>query len=99
MPALLRQLDERAAEPRSGVVDALGRLGDAAALPALTRLAQRSPRDDLARHATLALGALGTPEAVEALLGLAREPPGADDVRVALERAGAAAPCRACAAR
>ena len=91
VPALLRQLDERSADPRTWVVDALGRLGDGTALPALAQLAARSPRDELARHATLALGALGTPAAVEALLVLAREPPGPDDVRLALERAGASA--------
>ena len=96
VPALLRQLDE--ATPDAGVpaVDALGRLGDPAALPALERLARRSPRDDLARHAAVALGALGTPQAVEALLALAREPPGGDEVRLGLERAGPRAVLRLC---
>ncbi|HVR03504.1 MAG TPA: HEAT repeat domain-containing protein, partial [Polyangia bacterium] len=98
VPALLRQLQtaEAASDPHTAAVDALGRLGDPAALSVLARLAGRSPRDDLARHAALALGALGTPAAVEALLALAREPPGADDVRLALERVGARAVPRLC---
>jgi hypothetical protein len=98
VPALLRQLQpgEAASDPHTAAVDALGRLGEPAALPVLARLAGRSPRDDLARHAALALGALGTPAAVEALLAIAREPPGPDDVRLALERAGAPAVPRLC---
>jgi HEAT repeat protein len=91
VPALLRQLDDGMPDPRAPAVEALGRLGDPAALPGLARLAARTPRDDLARRATLALGAIGTPAAIEVLLALAREPPGADEVRVGLARAGAAA--------
>jgi HEAT repeat protein len=96
VPALLRQLDETTPDPRTPAVDALGRLGDPAAVPALAKLALRSPRDELARHAAIALGALGTPEALEALLARAREPPGGEEVSLGLERAGTRAVPRLC---
>jgi HEAT repeat protein len=96
LPALLRQLAEGAPEPRGEAIDALARLGDARAVPALIGLSRRRPRDETARRAAFALGVLATPDAVDALLTLAREPPGADDVRLALERAGTAAVPRLC---
>jgi HEAT repeat protein len=91
VPALLRQLAESSFEPRAVLVDALGRLGAPASVPALASLACHVPRDDLARHATLALGAIGTPAAVDALLAAANDAPGGDDLSVALQRAGAPA--------
>lgn len=53
---------------RGAAIEALGQIGDAAALPALRRLLEGDANDDIRAEAASALGALGAAEGLPALL-------------------------------
>ena len=92
---LLRLLDGGDAKVREAVMQALGHLGDAAAIEALTSVTQDDPEPFLRKVAVQALGDLGAPEGVPALVQmLYREMPGVSfyaDARFALIQVGSAA--------
>jgi HEAT repeat protein len=66
---------ETPATVTSAILDALGRIGDSRALPALHRVLQESPREELRADAATALGAIGAAESrAQLLIALRREP-------------------------
>ena len=56
------------ADARSAVYEALGRIGDARAVPVLVAALRDEPREELRGDAATALGAIGAPEGLPALL-------------------------------